>query len=142
MFRSYCGGYQAVVERVCIQSSTFYFIQIFQLLLSPIHHLTIPSNPPFIYLPTSFSFLCSYYFEDESVDATTLTNAQLAEILDPTTDSYRDLTNFVYEVPRAKMMCFISFLTHLLSHIYTHFRHNLSSIFFIYSSLTYLYLYL
>ena len=38
-----------------------------------------------------------YYLQDESVDAATLTNAELAEILDPTSDKYRDLLDFVYE---------------------------------------------
>jgi hypothetical protein len=43
------------------------------------------------------AWLKGYYLQDESVDAATLTNAELAEILDPTSDKYRDLLDFVYE---------------------------------------------
>jgi len=42
------------------------------------------------------AWLTGYYLQDESVDAATLTNAELAEILDPTSDKYRDLLDFVY----------------------------------------------
>jgi hypothetical protein len=42
-------------------------------------------------------WLSGFYLEDESIDVSALTNAELAEILDPTTDHYRDLINFVYE---------------------------------------------
>ena len=38
-----------------------------------------------------------FYFADESIDATTLTNIELAEILDPRGDKYRDLLNTVYD---------------------------------------------
>jgi hypothetical protein len=43
------------------------------------------------------SWLNGYYFEDESVDTSTLTNAELIGILDPSSDKYRDYLNFVYD---------------------------------------------
>jgi hypothetical protein len=42
-------------------------------------------------------WLRGLYFQDTTVNAHELTNAQLAAILDPTSDSYRDLIDFVYE---------------------------------------------
>ena len=43
------------------------------------------------------AWLKGYQFEDASVDPTTLTNAELADVLDPTGDKYRDYLNFVYD---------------------------------------------
>jgi hypothetical protein len=43
------------------------------------------------------SWLKGYYLEDESVDTSTLTNAELIGILDPNSDKYRDYLNFVYD---------------------------------------------
>jgi hypothetical protein len=42
-------------------------------------------------------WLRGLYFQDTTVNAHELTNAQLAAILDPTSDSYRDMIDFVYE---------------------------------------------
>jgi hypothetical protein len=42
-------------------------------------------------------WLKGYYLEDPTVDVTALTNAELVEILDPTSDKFRDLMDFVYE---------------------------------------------
>ena len=42
-------------------------------------------------------WLKGFYFADESVNTTSQTNAQLTMILDPTSDQYRDLINFVYD---------------------------------------------
>ena len=46
---------------------------------------------------TTKNWLMGFYFADESIDATTLTNIELAEILDPRGDKYRDLLNTVYD---------------------------------------------
>jgi hypothetical protein len=46
---------------------------------------------------TTKSWLSGLSFADPSIDATTLTNAQLAEILDPRGDKYRDLLTTVYD---------------------------------------------
>ena len=43
------------------------------------------------------AWLKGLYFQDESVDPSTLTNTQLAGILDPTSDKYRDYLNYVYD---------------------------------------------
>ena len=43
------------------------------------------------------AWLKGYQFEDPSVDPTALTNAELADVLDPTGDKYRDYLNFVYD---------------------------------------------
>jgi hypothetical protein len=45
----------------------------------------------------SKKWLTGFYFEDTSVDAAALTNAELADILDPRGTLYRDLVNSVYE---------------------------------------------
>jgi hypothetical protein len=37
------------------------------------------------------------YFEDETIKVSELTNVELSNILDPTSDEYRDYINFVYE---------------------------------------------
>jgi hypothetical protein len=42
-------------------------------------------------------WLKGLYFVDETVDPTALTNVELAGILDPTSDNYRDYIDFVYE---------------------------------------------
>ena len=42
-------------------------------------------------------WLEGFYFSDESVEASHKTNAELTAFLDPTTDEYRDLINFVYD---------------------------------------------
>jgi hypothetical protein len=42
-------------------------------------------------------WLDGFYFQDESVVASELTNVELSEILDPTGDKYRDYIDFVYE---------------------------------------------
>jgi hypothetical protein len=41
-------------------------------------------------------WLTGFYFEDTTVDAAALTNAELADILDPRGDQFRDLSNSVY----------------------------------------------
>jgi hypothetical protein len=47
---------------------------------------------------TSLKFwLNGFYFVDESIRADNLTNAELTNILVPTSDEYRDLINFVYD---------------------------------------------
>lgn len=43
------------------------------------------------------AWLSGFYFVDESVDAGTLTNQELTNILDPNSVEYRDLINFVYD---------------------------------------------
>lgn len=43
------------------------------------------------------AWLEGYYFADESVVPETLSNAELTNILNPTTNEYRDLINFVYD---------------------------------------------
>lgn len=43
------------------------------------------------------AWLDGFYFSNESVISTALTNAELTAILDPTSDKYRDLVNFVYD---------------------------------------------
>jgi hypothetical protein len=43
------------------------------------------------------AWLRGFYFQDPSVVAEDLTNTQLTEILDPNSDGYRDLINFVYD---------------------------------------------
>jgi hypothetical protein len=43
------------------------------------------------------AWLQGLHFQDDAVDPSTLTNTQLAAILDPTSDKYRDLLDFVYE---------------------------------------------
>ena len=45
----------------------------------------------------SKKWLTGFYFEDTTVDAAALTNAELADILDPRGVLYRDLVNSVYE---------------------------------------------
>jgi hypothetical protein len=42
-------------------------------------------------------WLQGYYFADESIKSEELTNAELTNILVPTSDEYRDLINFVYD---------------------------------------------
>ena len=42
-------------------------------------------------------WLSGFYLQDESIDTSLLTNAELADILNPTGDKYRDLLDFVYE---------------------------------------------
>ena len=43
------------------------------------------------------SWLQGYFFVDETIPVETLTNAELTAILNPTTNEYRDLINFVYD---------------------------------------------
>jgi hypothetical protein len=43
------------------------------------------------------AWLKGYYFEDTSIAAETVTNVQLNEYLNPTSDYYRDYFNFVYD---------------------------------------------
>jgi len=43
------------------------------------------------------SWLKGFYFVDESIQAETLTNAQLTAYLVPDSAEYRDLINFVYD---------------------------------------------
>ena len=43
-------------------------------------------------------WLRGFYFQDESIMAHELTNAQLAAILDPTSDSYRDLIGNIINI--------------------------------------------
>ena len=43
------------------------------------------------------SWLEGFYFSDETVEAEKLTNAELTRILNPTTNEYRDMINFVYD---------------------------------------------
>ena len=45
----------------------------------------------------SKNWLKGFYFADESISAEKLSNQALTAILDPTSDSYRDLINFVYD---------------------------------------------
>ena len=42
-------------------------------------------------------WLKGFYFIDESISAESLSNEELTEILDPTSDQYKDLINFVYD---------------------------------------------
>ena len=42
-------------------------------------------------------WLSGYYLQDKSIDTSLLTNAELADILNPNGDKYRDLLDFVYE---------------------------------------------
>ena len=42
-------------------------------------------------------WLTGFYFNDETVKAEELTNAELTVVLDPTSTEYRDLVNFVYD---------------------------------------------
>jgi hypothetical protein len=42
-------------------------------------------------------WLTGFYFTNTSVVSEELTNVQINEILNPTTDQYRDLVNFVYD---------------------------------------------
>ena len=42
-------------------------------------------------------WLSGFYFEDPTVDAAAMTNAELADALDPRSDAYRDLVNSVYD---------------------------------------------
>jgi hypothetical protein len=42
-------------------------------------------------------WLKGLYFEDENIDASELTNEELIEILNPTTDAYRDLIDTLYD---------------------------------------------
>jgi hypothetical protein len=46
---------------------------------------------------TTKTWLTGFTFADESVDPTTLTNVDLAEILDPRGTKYRDLLDSVYD---------------------------------------------
>mmetsp|Transcript_18288 Transcript_18288/g.30723 ORF Transcript_18288/g.30723 Transcript_18288/m.30723 type:complete len:125 (-) Transcript_18288:1453-1827(-) len=46
------------------------------------------------------AWLAGYYFEDKDIQPETLTNAQLIQYLDPTSDLYRDNINFVYDTAR------------------------------------------
>ena len=43
------------------------------------------------------AWLSGLYFEDTTIDVSQLTNTELATILDPTSDTYRDYINYVYE---------------------------------------------
>lgn len=43
------------------------------------------------------AWLNGFYLSDESINTAELTNAELTAILDPTSDKYRDLVNFVYD---------------------------------------------
>lgn len=42
-------------------------------------------------------WLRGFFFVNETVDAASLTNTELTNILDPDSDEYRDLVNFVYD---------------------------------------------
>ena len=42
-------------------------------------------------------WLTGFYLTDETIKVQKLTNEQLTAILDPTSDSYRDLISFVYD---------------------------------------------
>lgn len=42
-------------------------------------------------------WLSGFYFSDESIAAESLTNVEIANILNPVTEQYRDLVNFVYD---------------------------------------------
>jgi hypothetical protein len=42
-------------------------------------------------------WLKGFFLVNETINAAQLTNAQLTNILDPTSDEYRDLINFVYD---------------------------------------------
>jgi hypothetical protein len=44
-----------------------------------------------------FSWLDGFYFLDETVDASSLTNTDLTSVLYPLGDDYRDLINYVYD---------------------------------------------
>jgi hypothetical protein len=44
------------------------------------------------------AWLEGYYFLDESIDASELSNTELTTILDPQGGKYRDLINYVYDV--------------------------------------------
>lgn len=44
------------------------------------------------------AWLKGFYLLDESIETQKLTNTDFAAILNPTTDEYRDLVNFVYDV--------------------------------------------
>ena len=43
-------------------------------------------------------WLNGFYFSDENIIASELTNAQLTAALSPTSDEYRDLINFIYDI--------------------------------------------
>ena len=43
------------------------------------------------------TWLAGFYFEDPAVDAAAMTNAELANVLDPRSDAYRDLIDSVYD---------------------------------------------
>ena len=59
--------------------------------LTPFHSLDTPSSLINLSYIGTKEWLRGFYFQDESIMAHELTNAQLAAILDPTSDSYRDL---------------------------------------------------
>jgi hypothetical protein len=42
-------------------------------------------------------WLNGFYLINETINTATLTNSQLTNILDPNSDEYRDLINFVYD---------------------------------------------
>ena len=69
-------------------------------MLLPLHAVPVPLliSPHLGHESTTTkNWLMGFYFADESIDATTLTNIELAEILDPRGDKYRDLLNTVYD---------------------------------------------
>lgn len=43
------------------------------------------------------SWLEGYYFTDESVLTQTLTNQELTQVLDPSSEQYKNYINFVYD---------------------------------------------
>lgn len=43
------------------------------------------------------AWLKGFYLVDETIDTSKLTNAELTNILDPNSDEFRDLVNFVYD---------------------------------------------
>ena len=43
------------------------------------------------------AWLKGFYLVNQTIDTATLTNSQLTNILDPNSDEYRDLINFVYD---------------------------------------------
>ena len=46
---------------------------------------------------TAKNWLSGFHFPDDTIQAQKLSNQALTAILDPSSDSYRDLINFVYD---------------------------------------------
>ena len=64
--------------------------------LTLIYPFPTPSSPLLVLLPPPVLFLLGYFMEDPTIDFSQLTNLQLAEVLDPSTDVFRDLQNSIY----------------------------------------------